>query len=129
MKTPGNWTIEGLFQGRPEALKLFDAVRRYIESIGPVTVEAMKTQVSFGAKNKFAWVWLPQLWTRMRPENSITLTFVAGRHINHDRIAKAVEPRPGRWTHHVIIEDESDIDEDVRAWLHEAYALGQGKKR
>ncbi len=94
--------------------------------MGPVSVEPMKTQVSFGAGRKFAWVWLPQLWTSKRPENSITLTFDAGRRIDHERIAEAVEPRPGRWTHHVIIEKESDIDEDVRAWLREAYEAARG---
>lgn len=59
MKIPGEWTIEGLFSGRPEALKLFYVVKQYIESLGPVKIEAMKTQVSFGVKTKFAWVWLP----------------------------------------------------------------------
>jgi hypothetical protein len=128
MKTPGEWTVEGLFSGRPGALALFQAVQRAIESIGPVTVEAMKTQVAFGAKTKFAWVWLPQLWTKKRPENSITLTFDAGRHIIHDRIVQAVEPRPGHWTHHVVIESESDLDEEVGEWLREAYTFGQSRK-
>ncbi|NLB26157.1 MAG: hypothetical protein GX820_05620, partial [Bacteroidales bacterium] len=71
----GNWTVEGLLAGRPEALALFHAVRKYIESIGPVTMEAMKSQISFGTETKFAWVWLPQPWDRKRPENSIILTF------------------------------------------------------
>ena len=114
MKSPGDWTVEGLFAGRPGELELFHAVRRYIESIGPVRMEATKTQVSFGAKTKFAWVWLPQLWTKKRPENSITLTFDVGRHIVHDRIAQAVEPRPGRWTHHVFIGSESDLERRAR---------------
>lgn len=125
MKIPGEWTIEGLFSGRPEALKLFYVVKQYIESLGPVKIEAMKTQVSFGVKTKFAWVWLPQLWIGKRPENSITLTFCIGRHIIHDRIAESVEPRPGRWTHHVIIENEADFDENVREWLREAYGFSK----
>jgi hypothetical protein len=128
MKKPGSWTIEGLFEGRPESLKLFNVVRSYIESLGPVKVEAAKTQVSFGAKMKFAWVWLPQTWTKKRPEDSITLTFDMGHRIAHDRIVEAVEPRPGRWTHHVIIEKASDLDDDVRAWLRESYELAQKRK-
>lgn len=128
LKTPGIWTVEGLFSGRPEALKLFYAVQKYIESLGPIIIEAMITQVSFGAKTKFAWVWLPQLWVKKRPEHSITLTFDVDRHIKHERIVEAVEPRPGRWTHHVIIEHESELDEDVREWLREAYANAQNIK-
>jgi hypothetical protein len=38
MKAPGNWTIEGLFAGRPEAYELFVIVKRYIESLGPVQI-------------------------------------------------------------------------------------------
>ena len=102
---------------------LFEKVRLFIESIGPVTIEATKTQVSFGTTTKFAWVWLPQIYTKKRPENSITLTFYLGRHITHDRIVEAVEPRPGRWTHHIIIEKEEDLDADVQEWLREAYAF------
>ncbi len=128
MKTPGTWTVEGLFAGRPEALGLFYAVQHYIESIGPVSIELMKAQISFGAAYKFAWVWLPQIWIRKRPENSITLTFDVGRHIEHDRIAEAVEPRPGRWTHHVLIDSEADLDNHVREWLREAYTFAQTRK-
>ena len=60
MKTPGTWTLEELFAGRPDALATFHFVRQYIESLGPVKMEVMKTQVSFGSETKFAWVWLPQ---------------------------------------------------------------------
>jgi hypothetical protein len=125
MKTPGSWTVEDLFTGRAQALALFHAVREYIESIGPVTVEATKSQVSFATGTKFAWVWLPRPWDRKRPGNSIVLTFGLRRHIEHERIVQSVEPRPGRWTHHVIIEKEADLDEAVRAWLLEAYSLSQ----
>ena len=128
MKTPGNWTVEGLFSGRPRAFGLFLAVRKCIESIGPVKVEATKTQVSFGTRTKFAWVWLPQMWIKKQPENSITLTFDIARRIEHERIKSAVEPRPGRWTHHVVIEKESDLDETVCQWLREAYGSAQSRK-
>jgi hypothetical protein len=43
MKAPVNWTIEGLFEGRPEASGFFNRVRNYLESIGPVKIEAAKT--------------------------------------------------------------------------------------
>jgi hypothetical protein len=61
MKTKRYWTIGQLFTGRPAAFRLFGNVRKFIETLGPVTVEATKTQVSFGTTKKFAWVWLPQM--------------------------------------------------------------------
>lgn len=86
-------------------------------------MEAMKSQIAFGTKTKFAWVWLPQPWDKNRPENSIVLTFGLGRQIKDDRIAQAVEPYPGRWTHHVIIKNEADLDEYLRGWITEAYGF------
>ena len=128
MKAPGSWTLEDLFKDRPRPLELFHHVEGFIESIGPVSMEVMKTQVSFGTKTKFAWVWLPQMWTKRRRDESITLTFDLGRRIDDPRIAEAVEPRPGRWTHHVVVGKESELDESVRDWLREAYALSQTRR-
>lgn len=128
MKTPGTWTVEGFFAGRPGAQALFNTVRKYIESIGSVTIEPMKTQIAFGAKRKFAWVWLPQTWIKKQPENSIVLTISLNRWVLHPRIKESNEPYPGRWTHHIVIEKESDFGVDVNEWLREAYGLGQCAK-
>lgn len=121
MKAPGHWTIDTLFEGRPAARMLYERIEAYIRSLGTVRVEAAKTQVSFGTQRKFAWVWLPQMWIKKRPENSVTLAFDLGRRVRSARIASAVEPRPGRWTHHVLIDKPADLAPDVRRWLREAY--------
>lgn len=114
-----------------EQISLYLAVEEMINSIGPVSIEVMKSQISFGTKTKFAWVWKPQTWSKKRPENSIVLTFGVGRHIQNEKIVEAVEPYPGRWTHHVIIQNNSDLNNDVYQWLCEAYAfsLYRGRKR
>ena len=120
----GEQRLERLFAGRPEALRLFHVVREFVESLGPVAMAVAKTQVSFGMVRKFAWVWLPQLWTKKRAEQSVTVTFCLDRRVSDPRIAGAVEPRPGHWTHHVVIEGEADLDDALRGWLREAYDLG-----
>ena len=121
MKAPGNWTIEGFFEGRPEALTLFNIVREFIESLGSIKTQATKTQISFSTKIGFAWVWLPQMWIKKAPENSIVLSFGLGRRVVHPRIKESKEPYPGRWIHHVVIEKESDFDDNLRSWLRESY--------
>lgn len=132
MKAKGNWTVETLFADRPEALKLCTLVRDYLLSLDDVQMDVTKTQVSFGVTTKFAWVWLPQLWTKNRPETSVTLTFDLDHRLKNRRIAQAVEPRPGRWTHHVVLGEASDFDDQVRGWLSQAHTLsrvrGMGKK-
>lgn len=112
--------MEDLFAGRPRARELFEAVRTLVESLGPCTVAFQKSQVAFRAPRPFAWVWLPQKWVRNRPEGSVTLTFALRRAVGSPRLAEVVEPRPGRFTHHLVIEREEELDEEVTGWLEEA---------
>jgi hypothetical protein len=102
--------VEKIFAGRPEAERLFRQACAFIESIGPVEVVARKTQVAFGRKRRFAWVWLPQMWIKRAPDKSITLTFGLRRRVKDRRIKESVEPYPGRFTHHVVIRRAADFD-------------------
>ena|SRR5688572_21706165 len=112
--------VEHLFGDRKAALKLFQHVQHYIEGLGNIKMAVAKTQVSFGTKRKFAWVWLPQMWIKKQPENSIVLTFALDRQVRDKRIKEIVEPTPGKWTHHVVIQDRADFDDKVRSWVLEA---------
>ncbi len=126
MKAAGTWTVRRLFIGKPGSLRIFYLVQRYIKGLGSVKVTPGKTQVSFAHKRTFAWVWLPQLWTHNRPENSVTLTFALPRRVIDRRIAEAVEPRTGQWTHHVVLESSRDFDSVVKGWILEAHLRAGG---
>lgn len=39
----------------------------------------------------------------------------------------SVEAYPNRWTHHVILESASDLDETLLGWIDEAYSFSQCK--
>lgn len=121
--------IEAFFAGNRAQVSLFLAVARLIDSIGAAKMEIKKTQISFRTTKKFAWVWLPLKGSRKRPPNSIVLTFGIGRKIVHKQIVEAVEPYPGRWTHHLVIQDESELNHEVEQWLAEAYAFSLQKGR
>jgi uncharacterized protein YdeI (YjbR/CyaY-like superfamily) len=125
MPAIGAPSTDDLFIGRPAASALFGIVRSYIQSLGPVTVERTKTQISFGVKRKFAWVWLPQMWIKKHPEDSLVLTIGLDRRIDDVKIKEVVQPYPGRWVHHIVLEKETDFDEDIKKWLAEAYRFGQ----
>ena len=116
---------ERLFADNPTRLRLFRAVRALIESLGDVRVEATKSQVSFGTDRKFAWVWLPPKWDRKRPDDCIVLSFALRHEVVDPRIEQAVEPHPGRWMHHVVVADESDLDSKIETWLREAHELSR----
>jgi Domain of unknown function (DUF5655) len=114
-------SVEALFEGRPGSLRLFRTIRRSIERLGEVELVASKSQVSFRSRRAFAWVWLPQRYTKNRPPASVTLTIGLDHEIVDERIAEAVQPKPGHWTHHIVIERSKDFDATVKRWLREAY--------
>ena len=43
------------------------------------------------------------------------------------RIAQAVEAYPNRWTHHVAIETEKEIDDELMQWVDEAFQFSMFK--
>jgi hypothetical protein len=99
------------------------------KSLGAVKTQVAKTQISFSTKIGFAWLWLPQMWVKKAPKNSIVLSFGLDRRIVHPRIKESLGTYPGRWTHHVVIEKQSDFDDNVRAWLREAHEFSKNRKR
>ncbi len=113
------------FAKAPEALPLYEATEKMILEIGSVEYEVKKTQVSFGSKRKFAWVWLPIRKSKERPDVYIILSIRLGHRLTSQRIAESVEPTPNRWIHHIIIEKISDLDTEVRDWLTEAYVFSE----
>ncbi|GIE94336.1 DUF5655 domain-containing protein [Paractinoplanes rishiriensis] len=113
--------VDHVFLGRPVPLRLFRDVAAHLRTLGEVRTGVTRTQVSFAAKRQFAWVWLPTRWTTNRPEDSIVISFALARRVEHPRVVEATEARPGRWTHHVIVQRAADLGPEVRQWLREAY--------
>src|SRR5688572_17557631 len=108
MKTPKPvFTEESLFENNEKKWALYQVLKEFITSLGDIVVTPTKSQIAFGAKRKFAWVWLPPAWAKNRPKDSIVLTFGLDHRIEHSAIVEVVNPYPHRWVHHVIIQDKS----------------------
>lgn len=104
---------------------LFSSIREAIEAFGASDEHMGKSQISFGTKRKFAWVWMPIHTGKGRPEGCLVLTLALRRRVDSDRVAEAVEPYPGRWTTHIIIADAKDMDEEVSMLIEEAYLFSK----
>ena len=111
---------EALLKPYPDALPLYEAVRDVVLSFGPVEVEATRTQVAFRAARRFAYLWMPRIAFGRGPAD-LHLTFDLARRLDSPRVKEAVQPRPGLWTHHVVLARPSDLDAEARAWLRESY--------
>ncbi len=121
MQDAADARIADYFTGYPRQANLFAEIKRMIESIGPVQVAVMKSGISFATRYKFAWVWLPQKYDLKQPEGSLVLSFGLDRPVNHAKIKEVVNPGPQRWTHHVVVKEEADLDDTLCEWLTEAY--------
>lgn len=44
------------------------------------------------------------------------------------RVAVKTEPYHNRWTHHVIVEREEELDKELLGWLGEAYEFAKAKR-
>jgi hypothetical protein len=120
--------LERFFALRPEVLPLFAAIEKLIKSLGTVEMNITKSQISFGTRYKFAWLWLPRDWDKRHSENCLVLTFGLNHHLEDERIVQAVNPYPNRWTHHIIIRDTADLDQAVLKWLREAYDFSKNHR-
>ncbi len=124
-----NGDILFFFDGKLDALPLYEAFAQRVEVLGAVTVRVQKTQISFSNRRNFAFVsFLPARRTKDRPKTYITVTFGLDRRVPSPRIDAAVEPYPNRWTHHVLISSVEEIDEELLGWVREAYDFSAQKR-
>ena len=118
------------FNEKTAALPLYEAfVKRLLAEIENVTVKVQKTQITFSNRHNFAFVsFLPARKAKDRPETYITVTFGLRYKKESPRIDVASEPYPNRWTHHMLIASEEEIDDELMIWIKEAAAFSAGKR-
>ena len=134
MEKQSGYMISGdelfFFDEKPAALPLYEAfAKRLLAEIDDVTVKVRKTQISFSNKYNFAFVsLLPARKAKARPETYITVTFGLRYKKESPRIDVATEPYPNRWTHHMLIASEEEIDDELMGWIKEAAEFSASKR-
>lgn len=113
-------TLDELFAGQDASREIFEAVRRAVEASGPVELRVGKSQVSFRRRKAFAWAWMPGQYLRGKTAPLVLTLSFPGRNVS-PRWKEIVEPTPGRFTHHLELYSVADVDDEVRAWLQEAW--------
>ena len=131
VKLPEHYESDVLFffDGRPLELALYQTLFRSMETAFPeASVRVQKTQISFYGRHLFAAVSLPVRRRKGWPEHCIVVTIGLSHRLDSPRIAVAVEPYPNRWTHHVLVSGEEQIDGELLDWLKEAWAFSENKR-
>lgn len=108
------------FDPMPGALPLYRRLTKKLLAAFPnVTVKVQKSQITFKERYGFAFVSLRRM--RGCPDVFLILSFGLQYRLASPRVVSAAEPYPNRWTHHVIVSDERQIDGELMGWLREAH--------
>ena len=130
MTTPEHYESDVLFffDGKPTELALYQALERAMAARFPeASVKVQKSQISFYHRHLFAAASLPLRRRKEWPKECLLVTFGLSRRLPSPRIAVAVEPYPNRWTHHVVVAREEEIDGELLDWLAETYDFAAAK--
>ena len=113
-------TTAEFFAGREDSARLFESLRSAVDDLGPAELRVTKSQIAFRRREAFAWAWVPGMYLRgKRPPLVLSLSF--RRQDSSPRWKEILEPAPGRFMHHLELASTAEIDDEVRAWLREAW--------
>lgn len=115
----GERSPESFFDGFPDGLSLYRAVEQSIRDIGDVAVVVSRSQIAFKRRKNFAYVWRPAQY--VKSDASAVLSIALPFAVASVRFKSVVHPSGRVWMHHLELRRGSDIDEEVRGWLLEAY--------
>ena len=110
------------FDKHPDALPLYETFEDKVRNIvSDVRIKVQKTQISFYNKHMFACVSFARVRKKKDcPENFIVVTLSLNHKLESPRVDIATEPYPNRWTHHLLISDMSEKNEELMEWVEEA---------
>ena len=113
-------TMDEYFEGYEESRRLFEIIYSAIQDLGPVELRVTKSQVAFCRRKPFAWAWIPAKYLH-RKSAPLVLTIGFRHRDSSPRWKEIVEPKPGRFTHHLELYSANEIDDEVRGWLQGAW--------
>lgn len=124
-----NEDILFFFNQHMEALPLYEALEELVlKEIGNVRITVRKSQISFYNKHLFACVSFMGVRKKKDcPTAWIVVTLGLNRRLDSSRIEAVSEPYPNRWTHHLLLSDVKELDEELLSWIKEAAAFADGK--
>ena len=111
--------IDRFFADYPASRRLFDHLDAAVRGEGDVDVRVTRSQISYRRRRAFAWIWVPGRYLA-GSQAPLVLTVSLPRRDPSTRWKEVVEPRPGRFTHHLELRSVEEIDEEVVEWLREA---------
>ena len=112
-------TPEGHFAGYPDGLALYRAVEDAVAAIGEAEVRVTRSQIAFRRGKGFAYVWRPGQY--VKSEVPAVLSIALPHQVASNRFKEVAHPSAKVWMHHIELRNTAQVDDEVRAWLTDAY--------
>jgi hypothetical protein len=114
----GRYKLADHFRNKPPEIRaLYNRVVAALRAIGPVRILPEKTRIAFQVRMSFAQVTPRQKW--------LDGHVVLARRLEHPRFRRIETISPRNHVHVFRLSQRSEIDADFRAWLAEAYLVGE----
>lgn len=92
------------------------------------SIRVQKSQITFSNRHVFACVSFARVKKKAElPEPYIVVTLGLSYPLESDRAAVKTEPYPGRWTTHLVISSQSELDDEFYMWVRQAYDFSGSK--
>jgi len=107
------------FDGHRAALSLFAALEAELFARFPEAKKRVqKTQITYDHRHVFACVSFARVKRKAElPEAWLVLTLALPYPLDSERVAAKTEAYPGRWTTHIVIASEEELDEELFDWM------------
>ena len=117
------------FDRQPAALPLYTAWEaRLLAQFPETAVRVQKTQITFSNRHVFACISFQRVKRKAElPQPYLTLTLGLPYPLESPRVAAKVEPYPGRWTTHIVLGGEEEMDDELFCWVRQAYDFAENK--
>ena len=109
---PGG-TVDETFAGHPQSyVDAFNAILAHLSKLGPVHVDAVGVGVFLKSDSKLA---------EIRPMARLAVWLMLSHSIPSPRITRTLRASADRTASVIRIQGPSDVDDELRGWLTEAY--------
>ena len=117
------------FDKRPEMYDLYESLESAItESYPSVNIKVQKTQITFSNRRVFACIsFMRPLKKSELPSSYFVITLGLPYPLDSGRAAVKTEPYPGRWTTHIIISSQEELNDELYGWVRQAYEFAENK--
>lgn len=114
----GPYSVEQFLVGKnAQAISLFNQFTAMISACGPIKIAPAKTRVGFQVRMIFAAV-------NKLSGQGLDAHVVLTRRLKSPRFKRIEMMTPKCYVHHFRINAATELDEEVRSWLREAYQVG-----